>query len=514
MKMWPQGRSAQLRNCVFSGNRGYSLIEANNVFLLCCTSVDNHWGTDAIAVASHWYDFIQITVRNCIIWDSNASSVSPFHDNADITYSNLYVAWQGEGNVQVDPLFVDADGPDDIIGTEDDDLRLLPDSPCINRGINSNAAASLLGDIEGRPRVLGVVDMGAHEQGRVWHVDAIGGSDDNNGATILTALKTLSHAVSLTGPGDLILLQPGLYQESVDLAGRAIALRGLPSPKGIAVIEAPNSIAIRMSPQEGPKSLLENLVIRNSQTGISVEQGSSILRNLTLVGNDFGIEAVLEAEPGITNCILWGNREADLVGCKASYSCIEHLGQAQGTGNLSLDPLFADIHADDFHLRSQQGRFSPVFGTYVHDAVSSPCIDGGSPYDWVGAEPRPNGHRVNMGAYGGTAYASLSRGRSPIIEIVDVQADLGQVTVQFRAWDSDGKVVAIRCAVNGVDVGLVKENDALWELSGEVDPAEFYLITATAIDDQGNTATAEPVYQVQPPKPAPPPGPTGPGRAR
>ena len=38
----------------------------------------------------------------------------------------------GGGNFDADPLFVDADGVDDTIGTDDDDLRLLAGSPCID----------------------------------------------------------------------------------------------------------------------------------------------------------------------------------------------------------------------------------------------------------------------------------------------------------------------------------------------------------------------------------------------
>lgn len=42
------------------------------------------------------------------------------------------------------------------------------------------------------------------------------------------------------------------------------------------------------------------------------------------------------------------------------------------------------------------------------DDVTSPCIDAGDPNSPVGDEPMPNGGRVNMGAYGGTAEASKS----------------------------------------------------------------------------------------------------------
>jgi hypothetical protein len=47
-------------------------------------------------------------------------------------------------------------------------------------------------------------------------------------------------------------------------------------------------------------------------------------------------------------------------------------------------------------------------GTWVLDQLSSLCIDAGDPNSPVGAEPLPNGGRINMGAYGGTEQASKS----------------------------------------------------------------------------------------------------------
>jgi hypothetical protein len=44
----------------------------------------------------------------------------------------------------------------------------------------------------------------------------------------------------------------------------------------------------------------------------------------------------------------------------------------------------------------------------MRDAVTSPCIDVGDPATPAGDEPQPNGGRINMGAYGGTAEASKS----------------------------------------------------------------------------------------------------------
>lgn len=47
-------------------------------------------------------------------------------------------------------------------------------------------------------------------------------------------------------------------------------------------------------------------------------------------------------------------------------------------------------------------------GQWVMDEVTSPCIDAGDPAEDPAEEPMPNGGRINMGAYGGTAYASMS----------------------------------------------------------------------------------------------------------
>jgi len=68
----------------------------------------------------------------------------------------------GGGNIDSDPLFVDADGGDDIVGTGDDNVRLLPCSPCIDAGDNSVVTVGI--DLDGNERIVnGTVDMGAYE---------------------------------------------------------------------------------------------------------------------------------------------------------------------------------------------------------------------------------------------------------------------------------------------------------------------------------------------------------------
>jgi hypothetical protein len=87
---------------------------------------------------------------------------------------NILQGWTGSyggtGNSGVDPMFVDADGADDIAGTEDDDLRLMPGSPAINGGDPQCGVDQVelcpSHDLDGHARVLcGRVDIGAYESG-------------------------------------------------------------------------------------------------------------------------------------------------------------------------------------------------------------------------------------------------------------------------------------------------------------------------------------------------------------
>jgi hypothetical protein len=75
---------------------------------------------------------------------------------------------------------------------------------------------------------------------------------------------------------------------------------------------------------------------------------------------------------------------------------------------MAITPSSSPLVFGDYHLKSQAGRWDPAGQSWVPDEVTSPCIDAGDPNSPAGAEPEPNGGRVNMGAYGGTGEASKS----------------------------------------------------------------------------------------------------------
>ena len=66
------------------------------------------------------------TLINSIVWNNNAESVFLYSDEQPIiTYSDIHGGWEGEGNIDTDPLFTDP---------ENGDYTLQVNSPCIDAG--------------------------------------------------------------------------------------------------------------------------------------------------------------------------------------------------------------------------------------------------------------------------------------------------------------------------------------------------------------------------------------------
>ena len=157
-------------------------------------------------------------------------------------------------------------------------------------------------------------------QPRLYHVDTAGGSNSNDGLSRETAFATIQKGIDAADDEDTVLVWPGLYNEAINFKGKAITLK---SAADAAVIEATGADAVTFHAGEGPGSILKNFVIQNSGLAVSLNYGSApTISNLTIVNNDFGIAAYENSNPDISNCIFADNRDGDLFGCTAQYSCI------------------------------------------------------------------------------------------------------------------------------------------------------------------------------------------------
>jgi len=153
------GSTTLLTNCVFLSNSavsyGGAVSTGGTSHITNCTFAGNT--ANGIGGAIGYYSDASFSVTNCILWD-NWAPAGPEIGNARIIGTSPVVTWScikggyaGEGNIDVDPMFVD--GPYSV--------QLQSGSPCIDAGTADGAAET---DILGRPRPDGAgVDMGAYE---------------------------------------------------------------------------------------------------------------------------------------------------------------------------------------------------------------------------------------------------------------------------------------------------------------------------------------------------------------
>jgi parallel beta-helix repeat protein/predicted outer membrane repeat protein len=199
-----------LTNCVFSGNSSgdgggaFWTSHGYPTFTNCTFSGNSAGDNGGVYACVYEGDAI---FNNCIFWGNTASGEGPqialetgaCHTSVNYSdvqggESDIYdpyngLVWGDANNINVDPCFVDADGADDTAGTEDDNLRLLADSNCIDAGDNTavpadttdldgdaNTTEPVPYDLDGNPRFIDdlctadtgngtapVVDMGAYE---------------------------------------------------------------------------------------------------------------------------------------------------------------------------------------------------------------------------------------------------------------------------------------------------------------------------------------------------------------
>jgi predicted outer membrane repeat protein len=154
--------SPRLTDCTFSGNSagtvGGGMYNYGAPMLTNCT----FWGNSAVHEGGGMYNggISSPTLTNSILWGDTPDQISNSSGSAIVTYSDIQGGWLGEGNIDLDPLFVEPGNGDFHLGLG---------SPCIDAG--DNAAPGLPDyDFEGDPRIIdgdgdgtATVDMGVDE---------------------------------------------------------------------------------------------------------------------------------------------------------------------------------------------------------------------------------------------------------------------------------------------------------------------------------------------------------------
>ena len=167
--------SSTMINCIFSGNsatmRGGAIFNSSSSpTVINCTFVGNLAGEDGGAIYNGgiYSQGGGPTLTNCVLWDNGPNEiVDSGGSSTTVRYSDVQSGWPGEGNIDLDPLFVDSIG---------EDLHLSTNSPCIDAGDNTAVPEGIVTDLDGNPRFVDdpsmddtgvgdppIVDMGAYE---------------------------------------------------------------------------------------------------------------------------------------------------------------------------------------------------------------------------------------------------------------------------------------------------------------------------------------------------------------
>ncbi len=296
-------------------------------------------------------------------------------------------------------------------------------------------------------------------------------SDSQENGTPLHPFDSIQEAIEVATKGVTIIVHSGTYRENIDLLGKDVRLTGLDANTApLPVIEgtAAGPVVCFMR-GEDPNCILTGFVItagKGQQAGaILCSRSSPIVANCLIVGNraaasegaalycqnsqaqfinctiadNVGGErgaAIIVADSRVTisHSIVWGNTPQQILlsgdsGPSITYSDIA--GAWPDAANLENEPFFVERGywadpdqikrevdpnrsdaiwvAGDYHLRSEAGRWDPQTQSWVQDGMTSPCIDAGDPLAPLGDEPEPHGDIINLGAYGGTAQASLGQ---------------------------------------------------------------------------------------------------------
>ncbi len=160
----------------------------------------------------------------------------------------------------------------------------------------------------------------------------------------------------------------------------------------------------------GTPSIINNTIVHNRPNGLYLgptpfvwgpEEGQPVLNNIIWQNEIYSSYSVALEDYDIRFNNIQGS-------WKIEDEEEEEKEEEDKSGNISVDPCFADPDNRDYHLKSQAGRWDPVSQSWVQDDITSPCIDTGDPDTAIESEPSPNGDIINMGAYGGTEKASKS----------------------------------------------------------------------------------------------------------
>ncbi len=343
--MYNDSSSPELTNVCFinntsaaGGGGGIYNVKNSSPNLLCVTFYGNKATTNFDGGGGMYSKNSSPIVTNCIFWGNkvdNTITNSIAGNLGTVTYSDVEMSsgtYTGTGNINTNPLFVDANNPkgnDNIYMTFDDGLRIQTTSPCKNMGNGSVPQT----DITGTNR-SGTIDMGAYEYtacynnftNNIAYVNA-SATGANTGLNWTDAFKDLQSALNHPCKSTLtqIWVAKGIYYPSVSDQAKSFEL--LAGVKILGGFSGNETFETQRNPQLNQTILSGDLGVKfpassyntdnsnhvvtsNGVDATTVLDGFTIQRggiSAGTVGSRGGGIYNLNASPTLANLVILGN---------------------------------------------------------------------------------------------------------------------------------------------------------------------------------------------------------------
>lgn len=204
----------QITNSTFVGNTAYN-----------GGGLANYTGTGTSTV--------QIT--NTIVWGNSPNQMENDKTSPTVSHSLIEGGLNGPGvegasnidgggNVSGDPAFLDANGPDNTIGTADDDLHLIVGSPALDAGDDAALPSDVTTDLTGDARIQnGTVDLGAFEGGKIPPL-IVNSTEDGDDGDLTPGDLSLREVIARVESGATVSFDGSLSGQTIALTSGQLTL--------------------------------------------------------------------------------------------------------------------------------------------------------------------------------------------------------------------------------------------------------------------------------------------------
>ncbi|HJN68914.1 MAG TPA: DUF1565 domain-containing protein, partial [Candidatus Marinimicrobia bacterium] len=238
-----------------------------------------------------------IFIENSIVDSISTISLT---GNYVVTFSNIDGGYIGDGNIDVDPMFVD---------TANGNYHLLASSQCINAGHPDSL------DSDGSRADIGAYYYHNEYSGPTWYITESGNDTTATGASD-DPFRSIQSGINFSSGGDSVTVAAGTYVENINFRGRNIRVAGADREKTIIDGNQSGSV-VTFENGEDSTAVLKGFTLTNGSNysgGGLFLQGSNTRPKLIdlIIENNFtsglgGGIYLWHATPIISNVIIRNN---------------------------------------------------------------------------------------------------------------------------------------------------------------------------------------------------------------